>query len=73
MLAAPDHPGRRLELCGNCGGYTKAIDAAALTPFPLVAIGDLATMDLDAGAMSREYRRPDLIDLDAIEPPIKSC
>jgi hypothetical protein len=30
-------------------------------------------MDLDEGAMSREYRRPDLFDLDAIDPPASEC
>ncbi len=71
VAAAPDiaRPGRRLELCGACGNYTKVIDVASLTPFPLIAIEDLATMDLDEGAMGREYRRPDLFDLDAIDPP----
>jgi hypothetical protein len=71
LVAAPDvnRPARSVELCGACGCYTKAITAAALTPFPLVAIEDLATMDLDEGAMARGYHRPDLFDLDAIDPP----
>ena len=34
------------------------------TPFPLLAIEDLASMDLDRGAMKRDYRRPELFDLD---------
>jgi formate dehydrogenase maturation protein FdhE len=71
VAAAPDiaRPGRRLELCGACGNYTKVIEVASPSPFPLIAIEDLATMDLDQGAMGREYRRPDLIDLDSIDPP----
>ena len=71
ISAAPDvtQPGRRVELCGVCGSYTKVIDAASPTPFPLTAIEDLATMDLDQGAMARGYYRPDLFDLDAIDPP----
>jgi formate dehydrogenase maturation protein FdhE len=71
VAAAPDvlNAGRRLELCGACGGYTKVIDVASLTPFPLIAIEDLATMKLDEGAMNRAYRRPDLFDLDVIDPP----
>ena len=71
VVAAPDlaRPERRVELCGACGGYTKSLDAPSLTPFPLIAIEDLATMDLDEGAMSRGYHRPDLIDLDTIDPP----
>ena len=71
LVAAPDvtRPGRRVELCGACASYTKVIDTASLTPFPLIAIEDLATMDLDQGAMARGYYRPDLFDLDTIDPP----
>jgi hypothetical protein len=65
-------PQQRVELCGACGGYTKVIDVQEPTPFPLLAIGDLATMHLDHGAMARGYRRPVLFDLDAIEPRV-SC
>jgi Protein involved in formate dehydrogenase formation len=71
VAAAPDmaHQDRRLELCGGCGSYTKVIEVGSLTPFPLVAIEDLATMDLDEGAIGRQYGRPPLFDLDAIDPP----
>ncbi len=57
---APDseHPGRRLQMCAACGGYLKAIDVAELTPFPLLAIEDLATADLDLMAIERGYTRP---------------
>jgi FdhE protein len=74
LAAAPDmaRPNRRLELCGACGSYTKVIEVGALTPFPLMAIEDLASMDLDEGAMSRDYRRPPLVDLDALDPPASS-
>ena len=70
VAAAPDvsQPQRRVELCGHCSGYTKVIDVREPTPFPLLAIEDLATMNLDQGAMNRGYRRPELFDLDAIEP-----
>ena len=75
VSAAPDvnQPRHRVELCGTCGGYTKIIDLAASTPFPLLAIEDLATIDLDSGAMDRGYRRPELLDLDTIEPRISTC
>jgi hypothetical protein len=75
LSAAPDidRPQRRVELCADCGNYTKVIDAAELTPFPLLAIEDLASMDLDAGAMNRGYQRPELFDLDAIEPLKPTC
>lgn len=70
VTAAPDisRRSRRVELCGQCGGYTKVLEVSAPTPFPLLAVEDLASMDLDEGAMSREYGRPELCDLDAIEP-----
>lgn len=72
--ASPDpaHAERRVDLCGSCSGYTKVIETATPTPFPLLAIEDLATIDLDQGAMERGYKRPDLFDLDSIEPP-RSC
>jgi FdhE protein len=62
VTAAPDieRKDRRLELCGTCGGYLKTIDVARLTPFPLLAIADLETMDLDMAAMERGYGRPAL-------------
>ncbi len=75
VAAAPDvtRPERRVELCGRCSGYTKVIEVAEPTPFPLQAISDLATLDLDQGAMNRGYRRPELFDLDAIEPRSAPC
>jgi FdhE protein len=75
VAAAPDvqQPQRRVELCGRCSGYTKVIDVQEPTPFPLLAIADLATMNLDQGAMDRGYRRPELFDLDAIEPRTSTC
>jgi hypothetical protein len=45
-------------LCNSCGGYLKTVDVAALSPFPLLAIADMETMDLDLAAMERNYRRP---------------
>ena len=59
---------RRIELCAKCGSYTKVISVDEATPFPLLAIEDLATMDLDGAAMERGYRRPELYDFDSIEP-----
>jgi FdhE protein len=75
VAAAPDvnQPQRRVELCGRCGGYTKVIEVEDATLFPLVAIEDLATVNLDQGAMNRGYRRPELFDLDAIEPRTSTC
>jgi FdhE protein len=64
VTAAPDdeHKDRRLEVCGTCGSYLKTIDVPALTPFPLLAIADLETMDLDMAAMEKGYNRPALKD-----------
>jgi hypothetical protein len=64
---------RRVELCGGCGGYTKTIEVSSPTRFPLLAIEDLASVDLDEGAMRRGYRRPTLYDLDSLEPLSSGC
>ena len=66
-------PQRRVELCRQCSGYTKVVDVREPTPFPLLAIEDLATLQLDQGAMDRGYRRPELFDLDTIEPRTSTC
>jgi len=60
--AAPDQERiqRRLELCMSCQGYLKTIDVAELSPFPLLAIYDMETMDLDLAAMEHGYSRPPL-------------
>ena len=52
-----DRPGKRLEVCRRCGGYLKTIDVARPTPFPLLAIEDFATNDLDRAAISHGFRR----------------
>ncbi|HEX4348098.1 MAG TPA: hypothetical protein VHZ73_11025, partial [Vicinamibacterales bacterium] len=49
---------RRLELCSGCGSYLKTVDVPELSPFPLLAIGDMETMDLDLAAMERGFHRP---------------
>jgi FdhE protein len=51
---------RRVEVCSACGGYLKTIDLPELSPFPLLAISDLETTDLDAAAMEHGYARPPL-------------
>jgi FdhE protein len=62
ITAAPDEErkDRRVEVCSACGGYLKTVDVAELSPFPLLAIADLETMDLDVAAMDRGYARPPL-------------
>jgi FdhE protein len=57
-----DRPDLRVEICGGCGGYLKTVDVEELSPFPLLAIADLETMELDMMAMEKEYRRPPLMD-----------
>jgi FdhE protein len=57
-----DRPHLRVEICGGCGGYLKTVDVAELSPFPLLAIADLETMELDMIAMEKGYRRPPLMD-----------
>ena len=60
FAGSPDRPDRRIEICGGCGGYLKTVDVDELSPFPLLAIADLETMDLDMMAMEKGYRRPGL-------------
>ena len=62
VTAAPneDRKDRRVEICSNCGCYLKTVDQPELSPFPLLAIADLDTMDLDLAAMQHGYRRPAL-------------
>jgi FdhE protein len=51
------HPGKRLEVCRRCGGYLKTIDVASPAPFPLLAIEDFATADLDRAAAAHGFSR----------------
>jgi FdhE protein len=62
VTAAPDpeRTDHRTELCSSCGAYLKTIDTTAISPFPLVAIADMETMDLDVAAMDHHYGRPPL-------------
>ena len=87
VTAAPDEErkDRRVEVCSSCGGYLKTVDTAALSPFPLLSIGDLETMDLDMAAMEHGYAKPPMkefrsrscsgveaADLDRSNPPTHS-
>jgi len=60
VTAAPDEErkDRRVEICGTCQGYLKTIDVPEISPFPLVAITDMESMDLDLAAMEHGYTRP---------------
>ena len=63
IVADAARPPQHLEGCPACGGYTKVLDAEAPAPFPLVAVEDLASVDLDRDAADRGYRRPPLLHL----------
>ena len=68
-MGSPHHV---LELCDQCGGYTKATRVAASIPFPLLPIEDLETFGLDRTAAHRGYGRPPLLELGGeatCEPP----
>jgi FdhE protein len=52
--------GHALQMCHRCGGYLKSAVVDSLSPFPLLAIADLDTLDLDVLAMQQGFRRPDL-------------
>ena len=62
VTAAPDEErkDRRVEVCSACRAYLKTVDVSELSPFPLLAIADLETMDLDIAALERGYARPPL-------------
>jgi FdhE protein len=62
-LPNPARPDRRVELCRSCGAYLKAVDADALSPYPLVAVADMETMELDVAAAEHHFGRPPLRDL----------
>lgn len=65
ITAAPDpeQPGRRVQMCGQCGGYVKVVEMSAPTEFPMVAIEDLISLDLDMVAIERKYMRPALPEI----------
>jgi FdhE protein len=62
ISSSPDaaRPDRHLEVCGSCRSYVKTIDVTEPSPFPLLAIADLETLDLDVLAMQEGYQRPAL-------------
>ncbi|MBI3265175.1 MAG: formate dehydrogenase accessory protein FdhE [Acidobacteria bacterium] len=62
-------PERLLETCGACGGYLKALVSDRPLDFPLAAVEDLATGDLDAAAAARGFRRPALRKLLSAQTP----
>lgn len=56
----PEVPGRRLQLCGSCGGYMKVVELEQPCAFPMAALEDMASLDLDMAALERNYVRPPL-------------
>ena len=52
-----ERPGRRLELCRACGGFLKTTDVEQVTPFPILAIEDLGSSDLDQVALHHGFKR----------------
>jgi FdhE protein len=64
VTAAPDEErkDRRVEVCSSCSGYLKTVDVIEMSPFPLLSIGDLETMDLDMAAMDHGYAKPAMKD-----------
>ena len=51
----PGHDDRRVSRCSDCKGYLKQVEVSALSAFPLLAIADLETMELDLRAMELGY------------------
>jgi FdhE protein len=62
-VTVPDagRPHRQLELCDSCKGYLKVVPVDAPTPFPLLAVEDLASTDLDLVAAQRGFGRPPML------------
>lgn len=58
MITDPARPRRVVQTCGACRGYAKVIDIDTSLPFPLVALADLESMDLDLAAMQHGFARP---------------
>jgi len=51
---------RHVEICSACAGYLKTVETEEMLPFPLVAIADMETMELDLMALERGASRPSL-------------
>ena len=68
LEAAPDPsvPHRRVEMCRECGGYVKVIEVDHPTPFELIPVLDLTTTDLDLGAATHGYRRPEMKEFESV-------
>ena len=64
-LSEAEQESRRVELCRSCGGYLKNLTAAGSTPFALLPVVDLASSDLDVGAVDRGYIRFSMREVDA--------
>lgn len=47
-----------LDVCGACRGYVKVFNRLSLTPAADLMPADLASVDLDVAAATRDYRRP---------------
>jgi FdhE protein len=62
VTAAPvaEPHGRHIEICSACAGYLKTVETEELLPFPLVAIADMETLELDVMALERGASRPPL-------------
>jgi FdhE protein len=55
---APNQPSRAVDTCTACRGYLKVVDTDTSLPFPLLALADLESMDLDLAAMQKGCARP---------------
>jgi FdhE protein len=59
-VMTPDagEPTRGVQSCRACRGYLKLVGTTESLPFPLLPIGDLASMDLDMLAIQHGFARP---------------
>jgi FdhE protein len=49
----------RMETCGSCHGYLKAVTTLRPGPFWVLPLEDLRTLELELSAIARGFRRPD--------------
>jgi FdhE protein len=61
--SAEPHSKDRVDVCGRCHGYVKAVATFTSVPAPRLAAEDAATVHLDIGARDAGYSRPGTVDV----------
>jgi FdhE protein len=58
LVPEADGEARRIEICHQCHGYLKSVSTLRAWAGDEIPLADMATVDLDLAALSREYERP---------------